>query len=812
MNDLELIEIQKQILTLIKAKDDKLGKLESELKQKINGLNDGIDGIKENIATHIKEVDSKLENRLKKEIEDLNQNIEKQKTIFNDTINNQDKVKFEDIENLQKELTSKIESVKKDIPFINYEKILTDNMSEISRQVNFYYDEKINNLVKELFKSIPLPKDGKTPTNKQISELFNSFMSENISKLRGLDGASGVNGANGIDGVGIANIEYKKEDLIFTLSDGKEYKFPIKMTKKMFGGSFTIQSKAEKTALLDGDYLAFSRGNDTFKILKENLGFSGGDGTWGSITGDIINQTDLQASLVLKQDILTEGAFTDGDKTKLNHITLTQNIDLDSQIELSNRIESIYKDTNEPTGFIREYRETMGIMELCVGSPPGFTNKKIIRIDHNGFTTVLDSLTFYDGSLANDREFAIHPLIYTPNVDVVIEENGGLLNRPDTRDITINGGTYYSCYIEGVKRNITTTQKVTFPNQSGLQFVYHDIDGNLQLAQTFAFDYFEDRPITATVYGNATTQDLVNFGDERHGIQMDGFTHRYLHFTEGTRYIEGMSINGLTNSGTTYTNISSGKAYDEDIYILADSQTNAPHLWLEWDGIKNVWRIEDDGINIAYAPIGIAQYNVSVNGEYGLADVTGNDCMIVFFVLTNNREYPYVKILGQDVYTSVNVARENVANAINDLVISGLPSPEFLPIGAVIINADGELNLLSDGSEYLDLRTAKISGVGTASIPVTNHQDLTGRDTANTHPSSAISYDNTTSGLTATNSQSAIDELKDGLNDKVNLNGGVIDGDLTFTDNTKGVVLIDELGDNWRLTINSSGSITTTKL
>lgn len=42
--------------------------------------------------------------------------------------------------------------------------------------------------------------------------------------------------------------------------------------------------------------------------------------TWGSITWTLSNQTDLQNALDLKQNILSEGAFVDWDKTKLDWI------------------------------------------------------------------------------------------------------------------------------------------------------------------------------------------------------------------------------------------------------------------------------------------------------------------------------------------------------------------------------------------------------------------------------------------------------------------------------------------------------------
>ena len=53
-----------------------------------------------------------------------------------------------------------------------------------------------------------------------------------------------------------------------------------------------------------------------FKALEASIG--GGGAAWGGITGTLSSQTDLQTELDGKQDVLAEGAFADGDKTKLD--------------------------------------------------------------------------------------------------------------------------------------------------------------------------------------------------------------------------------------------------------------------------------------------------------------------------------------------------------------------------------------------------------------------------------------------------------------------------------------------------------------
>ncbi len=62
--------------------------------------------------------------------------------------------------------------------------------------------------------------------------------------------------------------------------------------------------------------------SDALNYLETNLGVQ----AWGAISGTLSDQTDLQSALDLKQNILSEGAFVDGDKTKLDGIGAGANL------------------------------------------------------------------------------------------------------------------------------------------------------------------------------------------------------------------------------------------------------------------------------------------------------------------------------------------------------------------------------------------------------------------------------------------------------------------------------------------------------
>ncbi len=427
--------------------------------------------------------------------------------------------------------------------------------------------------------------------------------------------------------------------------------------------------------------------------------------TWVNGTTPARNETNLNKQ---EQGILD--AVTQANTNEANIATAATNIAVLE--EKSNVI-------GEPSGFDHNLPLTMGVIEL---SPDG---TKIVACDWNGNVTTRSDGLFYDGSSANAREFAISP--------VTVGDGGD--------------GTF-TIWIGGIKTVLSSTQKVTFLNQSGMQYVYFAAAGVLSSSDTLSYSYFEKEPIVSVVYGNAGDQELVIFGNERHGIKIRGFDHMYNHKFEGCRYESGMELQGVANGGTTYTQITSGVAYDEDLIMNPKQQTDAPFLWR--DGLY--WNVQADSTSIAYLDTGVAQFNCdtayvnygtsgvdyTATGSYELRDVTGNDRMIMFFILTNDCEFPYSKVLGQKVYANSAGARADVESAFSELKLDGLPSPEILALFAVIVDSVGQVDDISAEEVMVDLRRAKEGGTGTVSGVATIHNDTTDRDVVDAHPQGAI--------------------------------------------------------------------------
>jgi hypothetical protein len=417
-------------------------------------------------------------------------------------------------------------------------------------------------------------------------------------------------------------------------------------------------------------------------------------------------------------------------------------------VVIGNRLDAIeitFNDTNEPTGFIRAEPLTTGIIEISDDGTiihrvdsNGIYSTSIVG--HNGYDPNIVEGEFYDGTAATARTFQISPV-----------------------SIADGGDGTYIVYNQGNRIVVNQSQQVQLPATTGLYTAYHNSEGVLDYIVGFDLHSFTDYTITSIIYGNASTGELVIFGDERHGIQMDGMTHRYLHYNEGFRYSSGSDILGLVDGESTFDEITSGAYYDEDIYHTLPAQTEVPTLYISGDE----WRVTahpDLSNDVGYFVDGTVRYNQNLGTDiapnYTLTAFASGDYMIVFLAATNNATHPYMRMLGQEVYASKALARAAIEDAWSDMhIVPGLPFPEFKPISAAIINGDGELVELSDGSLFFDLREVGTFGTGSSSASAQYHYDLLGRDTIDSHPATAISYDHTISELSATTVKDAIDEI-----------------------------------------------------
>lgn len=377
-------------------------------------------------------------------------------------------------------------------------------------------------------------------------------------------------------------------------------------------------------------------------------------------------------------------------------------------------VDTLHESTFEPTGFNRGQANTMGIIEFT------HTGNTIYKIDETGNASIRIANTFATGTpyqrTANAKTLVIYPA---------------------------NNQSSFIVWQSGKKYVFTTMQSNTYSNFDGANYYFFN-EGSLKRYGSISGDYIQKQAFVALTYGNEATANVVVFGDERHGITMDGATHYYLHTTTGTRYRSGLGVTGVSANANTYIATSSGIIYDEDIIINIPEQTT--NKWIYLDG--SLWKTLPESNTFAYTVGGIAKYNEQVSpGVYQLTNIPAGNYAVMYFVATNCSLHRTMRVMGQRVFTDLSAARESAQSEPRDTSLLGLPASEFLYVGAVIVDRNGSVQTLENGSVYVDLRLVNISAGTNSSSAV---QGI----------ASDIYYDTNQTGISAnTNVQSGLDVL-----------------------------------------------------
>ena len=390
----------------------------------------------------------------------------------------------------------------------------------------------------------------------------------------------------------------------------------------------------------------------------------------------------------------------------------------------------------------------------------------------------------------NDTDFDLTNL-YLATQDN--DEPTGFVDRTQS-SISVTGSTFTltvptlaEYYIKGEKYSINANRQITITDVEGLHYIYLDSNGDLQQLTSFVMDtLFKDNAYVAVLYWNATDDEAIYIGDERHGSVMGWATHDYLHKVFGARYVDGLALNNIVADGDgtsdTHTQFGTdaGDIRDEDIRHAIAAETVPAQVPIYYrSGSTNVRRKDKDNFPLIYPGDGTwsgtnsrPPFNDDDGGNWQLTEVGNNDFFLVHYFATNDINDPIIGWLGIDTYGSVSAARTAAGTEIGEL--TGLPFEEFTAIGTVIFEtADSYTNTpvarirtSGTGDDYVDFRGAFDLE---ASVSPAEHNSLADRDAIGAHPGTAVTldttnFDNNLSALddTVQKAMETIDEIAGG--------------------------------------------------
>lgn len=363
-----------------------------------------------------------------------------------------------------------------------------------------------------------------------------------------------------------------------------------------------------------------------------------------------------------------------------------------------NGTSEIYKktDAGSSTNWKRVEKSAIEALGAITKEPTGFAS----RTDN--------TLTFTDGSL----QFSIAPT-----------------------------GASFTVYIKGKEIVISSTLNVNWTDVEGLHYFYIDANGALQTSTTFSTDFFTEYAYVTYIYWDATGNESLFRGEERHGIIMDPATHSYLHKTRKTVWESGFTPSDFTIAGGAPTglteaqfDLSAGVLWDEDIKFDINSINNLAGVPIFYkEGASAVWRRQtSSGFGVRFVT-SRAAYNQFTGGVWTQTEVSANSNYVLAHVCaTTSHVNPVIFIQGEVEYNTLAQATAGAATEVNALSLANLPFEEFKFICTVIYQTSSlwtnnavrsKIVNNNAGFTFTDFRTNP--GTGSAGVS-TDHGNLAG--------------------------------------------------------------------------------------
>jgi len=314
-----------------------------------------------------------------------------------------------------------------------------------------------------------------------------------------------------------------------------------------------------------------------------------------------------------------------------------------------------------------------------------------------------------------------------------------------TRTFTIepqSGEDYFSFWIKGREWRKESSEDLIITDVQGIHAIYYNSSGVLsEIANptdSDIDDLIRNNALVTLIYWSVADSEQLYFGEERHGITMDGVTHGYLHFTEGLKYLSGLALGNfsINQSGDLSAHaqfsVALGAVTDEDIYLAIDAVTSATGLPIYYrDGANGYWKREiESGFSVTNFGSGRLNYNEDTGSTWQTTEVTNNDFVLCHIFATTNIEYPMIAVMGQEEYGNARSARAGANEEIANLLLGDLPTPEITPVATIIFQTSngyanavqGRTRTTDEGENYIDWRTAKIQRTSAAG----SHGSLSG--------------------------------------------------------------------------------------
>jgi len=306
-------------------------------------------------------------------------------------------------------------------------------------------------------------------------------------------------------------------------------------------------------------------------------------------------------------------------------------------------------------------------------------------------------------------------------------------------------GSEFRFYQLGIQYRKTTSESIEITDVEGVHWIYYNLGVLSQIVNPNpgqGDDLIRNKCLVAQLYWDATNNQCILLGDERHGFVMASDTHAYLHYTQGAKWISGMGLNTINATGDgsldahAQFGVDAGVGTDEDkvSFPTAVTATTGLPIFYLLGSTATLRRVTQAGFSVYQNPDGATNrlmYNQFTGGAWQLTEVTEANYVLCHVFETNDSTQPYVAFIGQNEYTRISDARTGAESEIGIIVVT-FPKQEMIPVATVIFQTDKDygnsINArvveVSSGVSYVDWRSTNI--VASSTSTPTDHNSLTG--------------------------------------------------------------------------------------
>ncbi|KKN53770.1 hypothetical protein LCGC14_0598630, partial [marine sediment metagenome] len=312
----------------------------------------------------------------------------------------------------------------------------------------------------------------------------------------------------------------------------------------------------------------------------------------------------------------------------------------------------------------------------------------------------------------------------------------------DTVTFTITPAvSTFDYYIAGAKYTKSSAENIVIADTSGVHFIYYDgstLSASINPSNAAIEDIILNKAWVATIYWQTTGAGAgvaPLLADERHGVQMSGKTHHWLHDINGAAWHDGLTLSGYTeatDSDAALTfELTNGVYFDEDLeHTIIDGapatqyaqQLNGgdAEIPIVYRNAAGIW-VQDAASTLPYKLISagnrLAFNRDDGGGNWSQVEVADGKWVSMTLIATNDWQYPIKAIQGQNEYTDKKTAVEEATAEIISFG-GGTLSPEVITLYRFVMQTkdtfSGTKKAKIETDGVTDFRGAQILGEAAA--------------------------------------------------------------------------------------------------